>query len=193
MTTIRFACALMLILTAISACSDTGNTATDALSARRLLPNLADYTATDVDTTLDGAFAAVGGAALVGGQIGITAFVAKAEQILQCFQDRGAIAAKFYSQNDPDNTIPQVGAVLVINQSRINQEMINCALGGQEEAVSAQSLNIEPCANAGTISYEGDTISYVYAGSHADVCALYQLHFDNLANQQSTATEASGS
>ncbi len=185
----KLACLLMTILLLGTACSDTGNTATDALSAQRLMPNLVRYAATDVDTTLDGAFAAVGGAALVGGQIGITAFVAKAEQILQCFQDRGAIAAKFYSQTDPENTIPQVGAVLVINQSRINQEMINCALGGQEEAISAQNLNIEPCASAGTISYEGDTISFVYAGSHPDVCALYQLHFDNLANQSSAATE----
>ncbi|MDE2818236.1 MAG: hypothetical protein OXI40_00720 [Chloroflexota bacterium] len=185
MTTIRLACALMLILAFITACSDTGNTSTDALSAQRLLPNLADYTATDVDTTIDGAFAAVGGAALVGGQIGITAFVAKAEQILQCFQDRGALAAKFYSKSQPGNAVPQVGAVLVINQSRINQEMINCALGGQEESLSAQSLNIEPCASAGTIGYQGDTISYVYAGSHPDVCALYQLHFDNLAKQTS--------
>ncbi len=185
----KLACLLMTILLLGTACSDTGNTATDARSAQRLMPNLVRYAATDVDTTLDGAFAAVGGAALVGGQIGITAFVAKAEQILQCFQDRGAIAAKFYSQTDPENTIPQVGAVLVINQSRINQEMINCALGGQEEAISAQNLNIEPCASAGTISYGGDTISYVYAGSHPDVCALYQLHFDNLANQSSAATE----
>lgn len=183
---------MLLILTIITACSDTGNTSTDALSAQRLLPNLADYAATDVDTTIDGAFAAVGGAALVGGQIGITAFVAKAEQILQCFQDRGAIAAKFYSQRDPNNTIPQVGAVLVINQSRINQEMINCALGGQEESLAAQSLNIEPCASAGSMTYEGDRISYIYAGSHPEVCALYKLHFDNLANQPSAEIEAQG-
>lgn len=181
--------ALLIILLLGAACSDTGNTSSDALSAQRLLPNLANYAATDVDTTLDGAFAAVGGAALVGGQIGITAFVAKAEQILQCFQDRGAIAAKFYSQSDPDNAIPQVGAVLIVNQSRINQEMINCALGGQEEAIAAQNLNIEPCASAGNITYQGDTISYVYAGSHPDVCALYQLHFDNLANEALAETE----
>ena len=189
MTAIRLACTLVLVLSVVSACSDTGNSSTDALSAQRLLPNLVDYAATDVDTTIDGAFAAVGGAALVGGQFGITAFVAKAEQILQCFQDRGAIAAKFYSQTSPGTTIPQVGAVLVINQSRINQEMINCALGGQEDTASAQNLNIEPCASAGTITYEGDIVSYIYAGSHPDVCALYQLHFDNLANQPSTETD----
>ncbi len=190
MTKMKLNSLLMMLMLLCAACSDTGNTATDALSAQRLLPNLADYAATDVDTTIDGAFAAVGGAALVGGQIGVTAFVAKAEQILQCFQDRGAIAAKFYSQTDPDNTIPQVGAVLIINQSRINQEMINCALGGQEEAISAQNLNIDPCASAGTITYEGDTISFVYAGSHPDVCALYALHFENLANLDIKDVEA---
>ena len=177
----RLACFLLLTALCLTACSDTGNVAGDALSAQRLLPNLAEYSATDVDTTIDGAFAAVGGAALVGGQIGVTAFVAKAEQILQCFQDRGALAARFYSQDQPQGSLPQVGAVMVINQSRITQELINCALGGQESAVAAQSLNIEPCASAGTITYQSDTISYVYAGSHPDVCALYELHFENLA------------
>ena len=172
---------LCLLLPLLSACSDTGNAANDANSAQRLLPNLANYTATDVDTTMDGAFAAVGGAALMGGQFGITAAIAKAEQILQCFQDRGAIAAKFYRQSDSSLTAPKVGGALVINQSRINQELINCALGGQEETASAQTFAIEPCASAGTITYDGDTVSYVYVGSHPDVCAVFQLHFDNLA------------
>ena len=183
---IRLACVLMVALVLSSACSDTGNSANDALSAQRMLPNLAAYTATNVDTTMDGAFAAVGGAALVGGQVGITAAIAKVEQVLQCFQDRGAIAARFYSQTQPEGNIPHIGAALVINQSRINQEMINCALGGQEEAISAQAIDIEPCASAGTFEFEGDRISYVYVGSHPDVCALYQLHFDNLAGELDT-------
>ena len=176
-----FALLLCLMLPLLAACSDTGNEADDAKSAQRLLPNLANYSATNVDTTVDGAFAAVGGAALMGGQIGITAAIAKVEQILQCFQDRGAIAAKFYQESDSTLTAPKVGAALVINQSRINQELINCALGGQEDNASAQAFNIEPCASAGTFAYEGDTVSYVYAASHADVCAIFQLHFDNLA------------
>ena len=170
-----------LLLPILSACSDTGNEANDATSAQRLLPNLAAYTATDVDTTIDGAFAAVGGAALVGGQIGITAAIAKAEQILQCFQDRGALAAKFYQHSDSSLVAPMVGGTLVINQSRVSQELINCALGGQEDNASAQSFSIEPCASAGTLTYAGDTISYVYVGSHPEVCDLFQLHFDNLA------------
>ncbi len=183
LTTLRCACLLLLLLLGVSACSDTGNSANDTLSAQRLLPNLSAYTATNVDTSMDGAFAAMGGAALMGGQVGITAVIAKLEQVLQCFQDRGALAAKFYSQTETDGGLPHVGAALVINQSRINQEMINCALGGQEETISSQNVNLEPCANAGTFTYEDNTISYVYVGSHPDVCALYELHFNNLANQ----------
>ncbi len=182
---------MFIMLPFIAACSDTGNMANDANSAQRLLPNLASYAATDVDTTVDGAFAAVGGATLMGGQIGITAAIAKAEQILQCFQDRGALAAKFYRQSYSTITEPKIGGALVINQSRISQEMINCALGGQEDSASAQTFSIEPCASAGTFEYEGDNISYVYVGSHSDVCAVFQLHFDNLAgvvNDLATAT-----
>ena len=115
------------------------------------------------------------------GQLGLTAVVAKAEQILQCFQDRGALAARWYQQSESTLTAPKVGAALVINQSRVNQELVNCALGGQEDAASAQTFAIEPCASAGSLTYEGDGISYLYAGSHPDVCDVFQLHFDNLA------------
>ena len=193
MKRLRIIALLWLLLPLLSACSDTGNSADDATSAQRLLPNLASYTATNVDTTIDSAFAAVGGAALMGGQIGITAAIAKAEQILQCFQDRGALAAKFYQQSDSSLTAPLVGASLVINQSRINQELINCALGGQEDSASAQTFSIEPCASAGTLTYEGDTISYIYVGSHPDVCAVFQLHFDNLAGAVSDLATATPS
>lgn len=170
-----------LILPLLVACSDTGNAANDAKSAQRLLPNLASYAASDVDTTLDGAFAAVGGASLLSGQVGITAVIAKAEQILQCFQDRGALAAKFYRQSDSTITAPKIGGAMVLNQSRVNQEILNCMLGGQEDQASAQTFSIEPCASAGAFTYEGDNISYFYVGSHPDVCAVFQLHFDNLA------------
>lgn len=181
MKLLRIAAFICLLLPLLAACGDTGNEADDAKSAQRLLPNLANFTASDIDATVDGAFAAVGGAALMGGQFGLTAVIAKAEQILQCFQDRGALAARFYQHSDTSLTAPKVGASLVINQSRVNQELINCALGGQEDSASAQTFNIEPCASAGTFAYEGDTISYVYAGSHPDVCDVFQLHFDNLA------------
>ena len=177
----RILALLCLVLPMLSACGDTGNAADDANSAQRLLPNIVNYTATNVDTTIDSAFAAVGGAALMGGQIGITAAIAKVEQVLQCFQDRGAIAARFYQETDTSLTAPKVGGALVINQTRINQELINCALGGQEDSTSAQTFSIEPCASAGTLTYESEIISYVYVGSHPDVCAVFQLHFDNLA------------
>lgn len=170
-----------MLLVFAAACGDTGNTPNDATAAQRLLPNLAAYSATDVDTTIDGAFAAFGGASLLSGQVGITAVLAKAEQILQCFQDRGALAAKFYRQLDSTVTAPKIGGALVLNQSRINQEVINCILGGQEGNASAQAFEIEPCASAGSFVYEGDNISYVYVGSHPDVCEVFQLHFDNLA------------
>ena len=181
MKRLRIIALLSLLLTLAVACSDTGNSPNDATSAQRLLPNLAAYSATDVDTTIDGAFAAFGGASLLSGQVAVTAVLAKAEQFLQCFQDRGALAAKFYRHLDSTMTAPKIGGALVLNQSRVNQEMINCLLGGQEGNASAQTFSIEPCASAGSLVYEGDNISYVYVGSHPDVCEVFQLHFDNLA------------
>lgn len=170
---------LLTMMLTIAACQDTGNTAGDAQSAQRLLPNIEAYTATDVDTAVDGAFTAVGGAALAGGQVEITAAVAKAEQVIQCFQDRGAVAARFYSEKTPTDVVPKVGAVLVINQTRITQEFFNCALGGQEETFGAQAV-VEPCADSGSFTYEGDNISYVYVGSQPAVCSIFEQHFLSL-------------
>ena len=188
MKTLELAGLLGLMMLALAGCGVTGNVSGDAQSAQHLLPNLAAYTVTDVDAAIDGAFTAVGGAALVGGQVAITAAIAKIEQVLQCFQDRGAIAARFYTEANPAGMVPLAGAVLVINQSRINQELINCALGGQEERPSAQTIAFEPCAKAGTFNYRGDTVSFVYVGSHATVCALYEQHFNNLSAAAPPAT-----
>lgn len=166
----------------IAACTDTGNTAGDATSAQRLLPNLAGYTTTDIDTAINGAFTAAGTAALASGQPEITVALAKADQMLQCFQYRGAIAAKTYNEDGLSGFIPKTGAVLVINQTRLSEELINCVLGGQEETFGAQSLTVEPCMDAGFFTYQGDSISYVYVGSDPALCALYDQHFNNLRN-----------
>lgn len=172
---------MVMIIVTVAACNDTGNTAQDAQSAQRLLPNIVNYTATDVDTAVDGAFTAVGGAALASGQAHITVAVQKADQMLQCFQDRGAIAAKFYTEQAASNIIPKVGAVLVINQTRLSQELINCALGGQEESFSTQNV-VEPCADNGNFTYQGDSYSYVYVGSNPELCTIYAQHFANVQN-----------
>ena len=174
----------MTIMITIVACQATDNTAQDANSAQRLLPNLASYTAVDVDMAIDGAFTAVGGAALASGQLPITAAIAKAEQLVQCFQDRGALAAKFYTENTQTDIIPKVGAVLIINQTRVNEELMNCLLGGQNRSFSAQSV-VEPCANSGNFTYQGDSITYVYIGSQPEVCALFDQHFTSV--QQNNA------
>lgn len=170
------------IMLTVAACSNTGNTANDATSAQRLLPNLSGYSANDVDAALDGAFTAAGTAALAGGQVEITAALAKADQMLQCFQDRGAIAAKTYTETSPSSIVPKAGAVMVINQTRINQEVINCILGGQNEGFGAQSVVVEPCADADTFTYQGDSISYIYVGTDRALCNLYDTHFNNLRN-----------
>lgn len=171
---------LLTLMMVSVACTNTGNTPNDAQSAQRLLPNIAAYTASSVDTAVDGAFTAVGAAAAAGGQLEVTAALAKADQMLQCMQDRGAIAANFYSEKTPSGSlVPKVGAVLVINQTRVAQEFINCALGGQEQ-FSSQTAVVEPCASSGSFKYQGDDISYVYVGSHPDVCGVFQQHFTSL-------------
>jgi len=172
---------LVLFMLGVAACTNTGNKSTDSNAAQRLLPNITNYTVTSVDTALDAAFTTAGGAALAGGQVQVTAAIAKANQMLQCLQDRGAAAANFYTENSVsgDSVIPKVGAVLVLNQTRITQEFLNCVLGGQDQNFSSQAV-VEPCANSGSFVYQGDDISYVYVASDPALCAIFEQHFTSI-------------
>lgn len=172
---------LLLFMLGVAACTNTGNTANDAQAAQRLLPNITTYTATNVDTALDAAFTTAGGAALAGGQVQVTAAVAKANQMLQCLQDRGAAAANFYTEKgvSGESLVPKVGAVLVLNQTRVSQEFLNCALGGQEQGFSSQAV-VEPCASNGSFTYQGDTITYVYVASDPALCSIFEQHFTSI-------------
>ncbi len=166
----------------VVACGDTGQTSSDAQSAQTLLPNIVGYNTTNADGFVDSLLTAAGAAGLGSGNVAVTAASAKTEQMLQCMQDRGAVASNFYVEQgvSAGNVIPMSGMVVVVNQDRVAENFVNCLLGGQQDGITAQAAVIEPCANAGTFQFQGDTVSYLYASTHPALCAIFQGHFDSI-------------
>ncbi|NDJ63214.1 MAG: hypothetical protein GYB67_18990 [Chloroflexi bacterium] len=149
----------------------TGDTAADASAAQQYLPNLAGYTASSVSSVGDAIAAAGGAAALVTGNVALTAMIAQIDGMIDCYGDVGAVAARVYTQVNIgqllQGQIPSVGAVAVLNQDRLVNNFFACAVGS-----NARASGVEPCAGNGTLTApNGETIYYLYAGSDAQFCA----------------------
>jgi hypothetical protein len=166
----------------VAACSpgNTNNSSTDPEAAQNLQPNISGYTVTNVDTVTD-ALAKLGmGAGTLQGNPLLVAFATRAESTLQCFQDKGAVDAKAYSQlNVSDPLNPQAGMSIVINQDRVTQEALGCITGSSaNQRTMAQA--VEPCVSTGQFTYRDNTFTYVYVGVGDQLCGYFQQHFDNL-------------
>lgn len=176
---------LLLILLLFTACSavagPTGDTASDPAAAQRFLPNIPGYTATEADSITDALAAAGVGGSLLTGNAPLAAVVAKIDDMIQCYQNVGAVAARVYTQVDIGNLIqgqvPKVGALAVINQDRLERNFLNCALsvaGG----LSAQSADqMQPCGGSGTTVVNNERIHYVFAATAPELCAIFQQQF----------------
>jgi hypothetical protein len=177
---------LIFAIFALSACNfgttaPTGDSASDPQSAQNMLPNLTGYNRTDADSITNAITAAGGSASLISGNVPAAALISRIDTMIQCYQEVGAVAANVYTQGDLSTVVtgqvPKVGAVAVINQERLVNNFLPCAVGGGS-GMSAQS--VQPCGGSGTKEVQGETIHYLYAGTAEDFCQTVQAHFDNL-------------
>jgi hypothetical protein len=176
-------CLLALLLA--SACSltapiadvvpTTGDTASDPSAAQQFLPNLAGYTSTDTTNVQTAITSAGGGAALISGNPILAGAVAQIDGMITCYRNVGAVAARVYTENNIagllEGDIPNVGALAVINQDRLVNNFLQCALGSQ--GMSAQRAAVQPCAGTGTFTANGQTLHYIYAATDQQLCDLF--------------------
>ncbi len=181
-TTVR----LLIIMVALIAasCSQLGTGGSiptqgninDSASASRYLPNLPGYISTDVQSISDAISAAGGSAALFSGNPVAAALIAQIDGMIDCYKNVGALAAKAYVQADiasvMDGNVPMFGAMAVINQDRIINNAIPCALGAGVQRSQADSPR--PCASSGSFTVDGETLYYLYAASSQTLCSMFQ-------------------
>ena len=172
------------IVVLASACQTVG-TNDDPESAQRLLPNIANYDASNADSIVDAVTTAVGGAAALQGNFPAAAALAKVEQTLQCLQDTGTIAANTYIENPPAEVVPKAGIVAVVNQDRLSTNLTACIFSLQrDENLRSQAATIEPCFGDGSLQFRSVNYSYLYAATDPDTCAIFKTHFENVQLNQ---------
>lgn len=188
---IRLGLAAAALLAALAACNlgesvagiapTTGDTAADPSAAQQFLPVVAGYNAMDADSIVDAITMLAGGGSVATGNFPALALVTQIDSMIQCYQSVGAAAARIYvpvsavdiAGQITQGMIPNLGVVAIINQDRLVNNFLSCAIGGGAQAFSAQAAQPQPCAGSGTFTANGQTLHYLYAATTPDLCTAF--------------------
>ena len=157
----------------------TGDKNTDAAAAQQFVPaSIPGYDVTDAANISD-ALTKVGAAgSLLTGNLVSAGAIAKLNNVISCYQSVGAVSAKVYiDKNIASNpNAPKVGVLAVVNITRIQRNLLSCALNS---GASAQAESgIQPCGSSGEKVVNGETLDYVYAATTPELCATFQSMFN---------------
>ena len=146
------------------------------LSAQNQQPALVGYETTDLDVAADALLVAAGGAAVTTGNVAMAAAIQRADALLQCLQDTGAISGLMYVEENP-GIIPEVGASLVVNKTRVERNIFACLT---DLGFSAQSLELEPCVAYGEFTLQNNEFWFAYVGVGSGLCTGFSAHYTGL-------------
>ncbi|MEL6402951.1 MAG: hypothetical protein AAFR81_01195 [Chloroflexota bacterium] len=166
---------IVLVAGVLVACEPTGDDATDDLSAQNLQPALTGYQTTDLDVATDALFTAAGGAATVSGNVPLVAAIQRGDALLGCLQDTGSVSGLMYLQENP-GIIPEVGASLVVNKTRVQRNLFDCIT---DTGFEAQTIT-ELCSAYGEFSQDGEDFWFAYVGAGSGLCVGFETYYNNL-------------
>lgn len=172
---------LILLVALLAGCRvvpGTGDSINDAASADRFVPqSLPGYTVTDATSVSDALTKAGIASSVITGNVPLAGAIAKLDGMIQCYKSVGAVSARVYTeQNVTLVGIPKIGALAVVNTTRLGRNFLQCALN---TGVSAQAVGeIQPCGGSGQKIVNNETLEYVYAATAPELCALFQAQFN---------------
>lgn len=181
--------ALLLMIGVLAGCSGlgqivggavptTGDTQFDVSAAQRFLPNLSNYGYNAIEaTSITSAITSLGGSAsLLTGDPVSAALISQIDGLITCYSRVGAAAARIYLPANLGGVlqgqVPNLGVLAVINQDRVINNFLSCALGGNN-VFGAQSAAVQPCAGSGSFVRDGETLAYLFAATNEQLCQLF--------------------
>lgn len=160
----------------VAACQPTG-TRDDQGSAQNLQPALTGFRTQDLDVGADAILTTAAGGSLATGNVPLAAAIQRGDALLQCLQNTGSLSGLMYIEENP-NIIPQVGASMVINKTRMANNVLSCLTEG---GFGAQSVSLEPCAAQGEFTVGTDQYWFAYVGAGEAICAGFEAHYTGLS------------
>jgi hypothetical protein len=136
-----------------------------------MLPNLDGYNTVEGQTLTAYISTVSGGAALLSGQPQLAGTIAAVDQIVQCYQEVGAVRARVYnSQADP----LLAGAVAIADRNAVRDpanffRCVSPVPGPQARAAGG----FEPCTANYTLEKETNAFYILYAGTKPELCQAF--------------------
>lgn len=174
----RILALLIVMLVAVTACDavQTTGSANDAQSAANIMPSIQGFSTTDTVEIQDAlASAGIGSTALSGNPVAAAA-VARMDQFADCLRNVGAFSAKIYTNAGQVS----FGALAVVNEERLSQNLVACALNPDSAPRAQGALSAQPCTGSGRITYQGVTYSYAFVATDRSLCSTFETHFNNI-------------
>lgn len=179
---VRFAIFCLVLAMVAAGCKlvpSTGDTASDAAAAQNFLPaSIAGYNVTEATSVIDAISKTGAAGALITGNAALTLAISRIDSMIQCYNGVGAVSARVYTeQNITATGIPKIGALAVINSTRLGRNFVQCAIntGG----VNAQSAGtVEPCGGSGSFVVNNENLEYVYGATTPELCSIFQAQFN---------------
>jgi hypothetical protein len=173
---------IILLLALTAGCRlvpGTGDSSTDAASASNFVPaSIPGYNVTEASSITDALTKTGVGASVLTGNLALAGTIAKLDGMIQCYQSVGAVAAKVYTEqtlSPTQTTIPKIGAIAVVNTTRLGRNLLQCVLN---TGVSAQAANeIQPCGGSGSFTVNNENLEYVFAATTPELCSTFQAQF----------------
>ncbi len=171
-----FSVVLMLVITGCSldgvGGGGTGQTSNDPAAVQQYFPTITGYSASPVSDIVAAITSVTGGVSLATGNLLGTVAMNRLQSMADCYREVGAVDARIYTQLNISQ--PVIGALAIVNQDRMTENLLNCAIGG-----SAQTRTTEPqpCVGSGTFTANNDTYHYIYAASDQVLCTSFSTHF----------------
>jgi hypothetical protein len=141
--------------------------------AAELLPDLPGYDTVEGERLTDYIGKLSGGAALLAGQPELALAIAAVDQVIDCYQEVGAVQARAYSkQGDPLSA----GVVAIGDRNKLldPENLFKCvtpAIPGGEGPVDM--AKIQPCTASYTLPRDDNEFYILYAGATEEVCRAF--------------------
>lgn len=167
---------LMIVVALILVACETADTSTQATSAQSLQPNITGFRIEEGDNVVQSFANVVAGATAVTGNVPLAATIERVNATIACLGDVGAVSAQVYVQEQNVQLVPQAGMSFVVNKTRVERNILGCVADTQFSAQAV--LDIEPCAQTGTFTYQNEEFYYAYIGAGTELCSGFSQHFN---------------
>ncbi len=112
------------------------------------------------------------GAALLAGQLELVAAIEAADQVIDCYQEVGAVRARVYS-NEAEPL--SAGAVAIADRNALLDplNLFKCVRPGEVITGFEEDEGIEPCSASYTLEKDDNTFYIIYVGTTLEICQAF--------------------